>query len=153
MGQRGAALGSCWKTKPGLRGCKAQGRLQVKASTVPRELWGPSLPPLPTQMCLMLSAWEGILSRGSIMMQRWGEEVGWEGMRILPKSSVVQGGRCFHSTFSHLPVSSGSPHACRTRREDQASMGVPPQAASTSPMGDPRTSYRERPNSQHTAEK
>lgn len=79
--------------------------------------------------------------------------MGWEGMRILPKSSVAQGRRCFHSTFSHLPVSSGSPHACRTRREDQASMGVPPQATSTSPMGEPRASYRERPNSQHTAEK
>lgn len=74
-------------------------------------------------------------------------------MRILPKSSVAVGRSCFHSTFSHLPMSSRSPHACRTQREDQASMGVPPQVACTSPMGDPRASYRERPNSQHTAEK
>lgn len=56
-----------------------------------------------------------------------------------PKSSVAQGRRYF-CVFSHLPMSSGSPHACRARREDQASMGVPPQAASTSPMGYRRAS-------------
>lgn len=56
---------------------------RLKQAPWQREIWGPSLLPLSTQMCFMLLAQEGFLSRGGIMMhtggcEALGDEVGWD---------------------------------------------------------------------------